>query len=203
MPAAGEQHREDARPVVAAGALVDAGRPAEVGQQRHQRRLQQAALVQVVQQGGQAAVQRRQPLLQAGEDLGVVVPAVVVHGDEGHARLDQPPGQQAALAQARPAVGVADPVRLAAEVEGLPAGRCQQPEARSYCPPRPRAAAGPRGGGAARRAPGPATAPVAEPLGGHLRPAAAGRGRRRPGGWGRPGGRTGRRPGPSSRRCSS
>ena len=40
-------------------------------------------------------------LFEAVEDLGVVVPAAVVDRHEAHAALDQPPGQQAALAERR------------------------------------------------------------------------------------------------------
>src|SRR5205807_6269622 len=46
------------------------------------------------------------------------VPAWVADGDEAHARLDQPAGQQAALPEARAAVAVAQPRVFAADLEG-------------------------------------------------------------------------------------
>ena len=54
-----------------------------------------------------AAVELGQLLVERFEDLGVVVPAAVVHGDEPHAALDQPAGQQHRLAGGVPAVAVA------------------------------------------------------------------------------------------------
>ena len=66
------------------------------------------------------ALSNGQPLLrQAAEDVGVVVPAAVVERDERHAGLDQPPGEQGPLAEAVAAVGVADLVGLAVDVERL------------------------------------------------------------------------------------
>jgi hypothetical protein len=46
-----------------------------------------------------------------------------VDADQRHARLDQPPGQETALAEAGAAVALADAGRLAAEVERLAGGR--------------------------------------------------------------------------------
>src|SRR5262249_36631478 len=62
-------------------------------------------------------------------DLGVVVPAAECHGDEAHARLDEPAREQRALPEGRAAVAVADavaflldrerPAGLAGETHGL------------------------------------------------------------------------------------
>ena len=52
-----------------------------------------------------------------------------VDGDELHAGLDQPAGEQAALAVGVPAVGVAEPLRLGRQVE-----RLAQTAARSASP---------------------------------------------------------------------
>ena len=55
---------------------------------------------------------RHQPVLQALEVVLMRVPAAVGHGDEPHARLDQPARQQAALAELVLAVCVAQLRRL-------------------------------------------------------------------------------------------
>ena len=85
---------------------------------QHQRVGQQAAAVHVLDQGREALVELGQLLVQALEDLGVMVPAAVVDGDEAHAALDQPPGQQAALAEGVAAVAVAQLVALLLDGEG-------------------------------------------------------------------------------------
>ena len=64
------------------------------------------------------AVLVRVPVLQV-----VDVRRVPVDGDQRHARLDQAPGQQAALAEVVPAVAVAHGVRLGGQVEGPPRRR--------------------------------------------------------------------------------
>ena len=55
--------------------------------------------------------------------LLVGVPAVRADLDEGHARLDEPAGEQAALAERVAAVGVTERRRLFVEVERLHPGR--------------------------------------------------------------------------------
>ena len=108
------------RPVIAAGRRVDLRRPAEVAEPHDQRVVQQPAVVQVFQQGRVAAIEHRQlALLQALEVVLVRVPAAVGDGDELHARLDQPPGQQARLAERASAVALARAVGLLAQVERL------------------------------------------------------------------------------------
>ena len=49
----------------------------------------------------------------------MVVPAAVVDGDERHAGFDQPPREQAPLAEPVAAVALAGAVRLAADAEGV------------------------------------------------------------------------------------
>ena len=109
-------------------------RPAELAHAHHQRRVQQAALLQVGQQRGEALIEpRQQPVFQGRENVVVGVPAVGVvvvgrpvlaanavvpqDGDVGHARLDEPPAEQTGLAGAVSAVGVADGFRLLPQVE--------------------------------------------------------------------------------------
>ena len=78
---------------------------------------------QVVDQGRDGPVQRRDQL--PGPVLGlelrrraVVVPGHAVDRHERRARLDQPSGQEGALAEGVPAVAVAEHVRLGGDVEG-------------------------------------------------------------------------------------
>ena len=107
--AAGQHHRQGARPVVAAGVLVDPRRPAELAPDQHQGVLQHAPAVHVLHQAGPGHVELGQLLfLEDLEVVGVRVPAAGVDGDEGHARLDQPARQQHALAEVGAAVQVAE-----------------------------------------------------------------------------------------------
>ena len=74
--------------------------PAELAGTDHQRRIQQAALLQVGQQGGDRLVGFAGELPMVAGDVDVAVPAqFVLHAaainlHEPHAPLDQPPGQQ-------------------------------------------------------------------------------------------------------------
>src|SRR5436309_1918769 len=108
------------RPVVPPGELIDLRRPAELAHPDDQRRVQQAALMEVLQQRGIAIVQGTEQMLpELLEVVGMSIPATHGHGDEPHARLDQPPGQQAALAKGSAAVPVPRLVRLLGDVERL------------------------------------------------------------------------------------
>ena len=65
-----------------------------------QRRFQQAAVGQVLEQGRERRVEPGQEAVLQGDEVVLVrVPAAVGDGDEPDARLDQPPRQQAALAE--------------------------------------------------------------------------------------------------------
>ena len=93
--------------MVAAGFLVDRGRAAEFAPGDHQRRVQQAALFQVLDQGGVGTVPARQEAAPLGiESQHVGVPPAQVDRDQPHAGLDQPPGQQNALAPGRRAAAL-------------------------------------------------------------------------------------------------
>ena len=80
--------------------------------------IEQAALGQVVEQGGVGLLHRRhEPVLQPVEVVLVRVPGdarAVDRGDEADAGLDEPAGQQVRLAPGVPAVALADRVRLLA-----------------------------------------------------------------------------------------
>ena len=105
--AAGHPHREAVGVVVAAGPLgVLGGRlAAELAAPDDQRLVEQAALLQVLEQAGDRLVGVAGVLGVVGDHVGVGVPVVVVVGaagvdlDEPHAALDQPPGQQALAAE--------------------------------------------------------------------------------------------------------
>ena len=130
--------------------LVDLRRAAELAHAHDQRVVQQAALRQVVEQGGERPGRSAASAARAGArklfsvrvpHRRVVRPLVVpVDGHQRHARLQQPPGQQAALAEQVPAVGVAHAVRLAVQLERPPhRRRAEQVEtpARNSRPRRP------------------------------------------------------------------
>ena len=90
-------------------AALIVGRAAEIGQPQDQRRVQQAARFEVGQQLRERLVDgRNQPVFQRLEIVLVRVPAAVGDRDEPHAGFDQAAGQQAALAEAITAVGVAE-----------------------------------------------------------------------------------------------
>ena len=117
----GEQPRKARRPVVAAGLPITFGvRPnspsisTSVSSSRPVR-------LQVVEQRGDALVERRQQVvLEAAEVVAVRVPvlhAAHVGLHDRHAGLDQPAGQQQRLTEGMPAVAVAHATRLAVQFE--------------------------------------------------------------------------------------
>ena len=97
------------------------GRPAELAEHDHQRLVEQAAHLEVVEQGRDRLVQRRQQAVaEPGEVGDVGVPGL----DDPHrrlhdrdARLDQPPGDQERAAEQVPAVAVDQAGVLALGVE--------------------------------------------------------------------------------------
>src|SRR5262249_81925 len=103
LDAAAQQHRTPgARVVVAAGLVatgLELGGTAEPTQPEAQGGVEQAALLQVGDQGGDGGVDLARQPLDAGEVVLVGVPAAEADLDEGHADLDQPAGQQAALGE--------------------------------------------------------------------------------------------------------
>ena len=101
--AAGQPGAEALRMMVAAVAL-GAGRAAELGAPDDERVVEQAALLEVLEQAGDRQVDLRRELAVVGLDAGVRVPgaaaaAAVEDLHEAHAALDQPPGRQAQLAE--------------------------------------------------------------------------------------------------------
>ena len=127
MPAPAMREAEHRPPMVAPAVAVDLRRAAEFADRHDQRFIEQAALVQVFDQGRKADVElRAQHIFQPVGVLGVRIPQRIIDGvvarlarplhmHQPHARLDQPPGQQHALPPAVAAVALANFVRLFAE----------------------------------------------------------------------------------------
>ena len=108
----------------------DPRRAAELASHHDQRRVEQAALVQVVEQGRDGPVGRREQLVfQMREGVAVRVPGLVVpeiHLNQIDPRLDQAAGHQERPAERVPAVAIQD-LRLGInDVEGLPDSRVGQ-----------------------------------------------------------------------------
>src|SRR5262249_34847995 len=124
-PAAGENRTPRAREVVAAPTRVDLRGPAELAHPDDQRRVEQPARAEVVYQGRPRRVEDPAEALDRVEVLRVAVPTGRrILGDarerdlhERHAALDQPPRQEAALAEVVATVGVPQGGRLAVQLE--------------------------------------------------------------------------------------
>ncbi len=100
MPPPASQMREAEGIVIAAVGPLGHRRAAELAAPDDQRRLEQAAGLQVLEQAGDRLVDGAGVVLVAGLQVGVLVPAVgadvgTEQLDEAHAPLDQPPGEQA------------------------------------------------------------------------------------------------------------
>ena len=101
--------------MIAALLAINSRRPAKLAHPDDQRRVQQAALIQVFQQGCPGGVEHLAQLLDLLEVLSVRVPGVAArrgvverHFDEWHAALHQSAGQKATLAEQIAAVAVAE-----------------------------------------------------------------------------------------------
>src|SRR5438105_648599 len=98
--AAGKSERGQRRPVIAAGARVDAGRAAKLTGDDQENLLIEPAGMQVVHQRRDPVVHLRRQLLHALSDLAVHVPTAVVDGHEADARFAEPARHQELLTQA-------------------------------------------------------------------------------------------------------
>ena len=98
--------------MVAAGILVNLRCPAKLPHADQERLVEEAALLQIVHQRGKAEIKLGELLVEPLEDLRVMIPAAVIDGGEAHPRLNEPPGEEATLAERVPAVAVADCIRL-------------------------------------------------------------------------------------------
>ena len=107
--------------VAALGALLEGRHPAELGGPDDERVVEQAAGLEVDEQGGGGAVEDRAVAVVVGLDPPVPVPVehafahregAVEHGDEADPAFDQPAGEQAVAAE-----GGGDRVRVVGGVE--------------------------------------------------------------------------------------
>ena len=131
--AAGVDHRHRARPVVAAGRRVDPRRPAELAHTPSPARpvASRGRTGRSTSAASAWSYFGSRLFFELLEVVAVRVPAAAcLNGHVGDARLDQPPGQQAALAQVVAAIAVAQPGRLALDVEGPLRPWCRSPSRR-------------------------------------------------------------------------
>ena len=113
--APGEEHRVDARVVVAAGILVDLRRAAELARHPEERGIEQAAAFEIGHQSMDRVVEWRHKVVAGHLHVAVAVPRAVVDRHEPRARFDEPPGHDQLFGQ---------PLRLVLAVwPKLPAGR--------------------------------------------------------------------------------
>src|SRR5207253_1899848 len=96
---AGQPDAEAERVVIAAIRALGHRRPAELAGPDNQRRVQQAARLEVLEQAGYRPIDRPGVVLVAALQVAVLVPAVVADVraqqlDEAHAALHQPASQQ-------------------------------------------------------------------------------------------------------------
>src|SRR5579884_1033854 len=120
--AAGQHDGHRAGPVVAAGAGVDARCAAELAGAVDDGALQQAVVVEVMDQSRQRLVKLRQVLrTQDAEVLSVCIPSKPAPDrDEADAGFYQAPGRETALTEFRRAVALAHCAPFASEVQGIP-----------------------------------------------------------------------------------
>ena len=113
--------------VAAVGAALDHRRPAELAAPDHQRVVEQAALLQVLDQRRAGLVGVLAILLEIRHEVAVLVPRLVEQLDEPDAPLDQPAGEQAVVGERRlawlGAVHVEDVLRLLGDVHELRGAR--------------------------------------------------------------------------------
>ena len=99
--ASGHPHGEGVRVMVAAvvRAALDHRRAAELAAPQHQRVVQQAALLEIPDQRRARLVRILAVLLQAVDQVAVLVPGLVEQLDEAHAALHQAPGEDAVVGE--------------------------------------------------------------------------------------------------------
>ena len=131
----GEEERAASSPVVSAATFVDLRGPAEFGEKHDQRVVEQPALLEIADERGER-------LIHAGDVIAthrhladvrklllgdvVVVPQVsvvrviaVIDHDESRARFNESRGHQTTATDLCAAVGIANGIRLFADVEGI------------------------------------------------------------------------------------
>ena len=112
--------------MVAAGVFIDPRRASEFRRQHDERRVEQAAGFEILDQRAHRPVELRPLLVHLLKHVAVHVPAAKLHLNAPHARFDQPPREQAAEPDLRVAVAVADLGLLLGDVERLQVDRAHQ-----------------------------------------------------------------------------
>ena len=111
-------------PMVPAQAGIAVGSPSELAHHQHHGRIVETSLVEVVDEGGKGAIQRRRQAIPVPlVVLAVGIPGIAVktgRGDEPASGFHQPPRQQHALPHRIAAIGVARLFRFLGQVEGVP-----------------------------------------------------------------------------------
>src|SRR5262245_27897999 len=92
---AGEPHRVTRNIVIAPIRPLGAGLAAELAAEEHERLIEQAAPLQVVEKCRRRLIDRGTAIDQTLVQVIVMVPARLTDLDKAHARLAQPPGHQA------------------------------------------------------------------------------------------------------------
>src|SRR6185369_5833216 len=91
-------------PVIAPAALVHFWSAAEFAQGQDQGGIQKASFIQVIDQSRETLIEPWHVIvLQAAENLLVMIPPPIVTGHKGYAHFDEPAAQQKALAEIVPA----------------------------------------------------------------------------------------------------
>ena len=120
--AAGQEHAETVRVVVATVAVLAHRRAPELAAPHDQRVFEQAALLQVAEQGGDGAVNVLAEIARCGVVIRVRIPRLavaVIDLDETHAAFRQASRHETAVREVPFAVSLAHRRRLARDVEGV------------------------------------------------------------------------------------
>ena len=106
----------DVRPVVAAAVGIDFGGPTKFAHPDHQRFVQQAPFLEIVQQGGVGLLHRRhERVFQTRKVVVMSIPGdtgTIHGGDKASPRFDQPACQQMRLSPAMPPITIPHLVRF-------------------------------------------------------------------------------------------
>ena len=108
--------------ILAGQAALRIDRPAELSAPDDQRIIEHAALLEVLNQGGRAAVGVVALVPEGGGQVAVLVPAAMQDLDDAHASFDQPARQQGAVGEGarlahRRAVHIQNALRFAGNVD--------------------------------------------------------------------------------------
>ena len=135
---AGQGHREDAPPVIAATGGIDRRRATEFPHHHDERLVEEATVLEIVEERAVGSVElRAEDVLEPAGVVLMGVPEWISGGrvprlarpvdlDEPHPGLDQPSSEEHTLAELSSAVAIARSRRLALDLEGLAGGACME-----------------------------------------------------------------------------